>query len=323
MSSKKGPTTGTGGHGRRRLEGKGPTPKAEQRPGHPAQRRAKAPARRPAAGQRDDAPTRGSGDRQPRRSNDAVAGRNPVVEALTADVPATALLVARGVDVDKRITDAIRLANDRGVPVREVNRAELDRVTAGAHHQGLVLTIPAYSYLDPTDLLTRATDTGDAPLLVALDGVTDPHNLGAVVRSAAAFGAHGVVVPERRSAGMTPGAWKASAGAAARLPVARATNLPRTLKAYAAAGVLIAGLAGDGEVALADLDATGPLCLVVGSEGRGLSRLVGERCDVRVAIPLGPHGAAGPQGAESLNASVAAGIALYAVSTERRTAGRL
>jgi 23S rRNA (guanosine2251-2'-O)-methyltransferase len=323
VSSKKGPTTGTGGHGRRRLEGKGPTPKAEHRPGHPAQRRSKPTAKRAGPGKRGDAPTRGGTDRQSRRPTDVVAGRNPVVEALAAEVPATGLLVARGVEVDKRITDAIRLANQRGLPVREVARAELERVTGGAHHQGLALTIPAYSYLDPDDLLTRATDTGDAPLLVALDGVTDPHNLGAVVRSAAAFGAHGVVVPERRSAGMTAGAWKASAGAAARVPVARATNLPRTLKAYSDAGVLVAGLAGDGDVALADLDGTAPLCLVVGSEGRGLSRLVGERCDLRVAIPLGPPGAGSSPGIESLNASVAAGIALYAVSTARRAAGRL
>lgn len=248
-----------------------------------------------------------------------MAGRNPVLEALTAGVPASTLLVARGIDVDKRVTDAIRIANDRGVPVREVPRSDIDRATGGAHHQGLALAIAPYAYLEPDDLLARATDIGDAPLIVALDGVTDPHNLGAVVRSAAAFGAHGVLVPERRSAGMTAGAWKASAGAAARLPVARATNLPRALKAYADAGLVVAGLAGDGETALSDLDASGPLCLVVGSEGRGLSRLVGERCDVRVGITL----AGGPTGTESLNASVAAGIALYAVAERRRATGRL
>jgi 23S rRNA (guanosine2251-2'-O)-methyltransferase len=307
---KKGPSTGTGGHGKRRLEGKGPTPKAKDRPGHPAQQRV-THAKRAAA-------------RQPRRpAGDAVVGRNPVVEALAADVPATALLVARGIEVDKRVTDAIRIANTRGLAVREVPRTELDRVTGGAHHQGLALSIPAYSYLDPDDLLTRAIDTGDAPLLVALDGVTDPHNLGAIIRSAAAFGAHGVVVPERRSAGMTAGAWKASAGAAARLPVARATNLPRTLKAYADAGLVVAGLAGDGDVTLADLDATGPLCVVIGSEGRGLSRLVGERCDVRVGIPLAGGRPGSSEPGASLNASVAAGIALYSVAERRRTAGRL
>ena len=142
--------------------------------------------------------------------------------------------------------------------------------------------------------------------MVALDGVTDPRNLGAVVRSAAAFGAHGVVVPTRRSAGMTAGAWKSSAGAAARLPVARATNLPRALRAYADAGLTIAGLSADGDLPLAEFvarDGQGPLVLVVGSEGRGLSRLVGEHCDVRVGIPLSA-------GTESLNAGVAAGIAL-------------
>jgi 23S rRNA (guanosine2251-2'-O)-methyltransferase len=183
-------------------------------------------------------------------------------------------------------------------------------------HQGLVLVVRPYTYADPVDLLGRADETAEPALVVALDGVTDPRNLGAVVRSAAAFGAHGVVVPARRAAGMTPGAWKASAGAAARVPVAQATNLPRTLRDYADAGLLVAGLAADGEADLADLDGSGPLALVVGSEGRGLSRLVGERCDIRVRIPLG-------QGAESLNAGVAAGIALYAISEQRRTQGRL
>ena len=202
------------------------------------------------------------------------------------------------------------------MPVNERSRTELDRLTDGAHHQGVVLTVPAYDYLQPEDLLARATDVGDTPFLVALDGVTDPHNLGAIVRSAAAFGAHGVVVPARRSARMTPGAWKASAGAAARLPVARATNLRRALDQYADAGLAVVGLSADGATALTDLDGTEPLVLVAGAEGGGLSRLIRERCDVEVAVPLGT-------GVESLNVSVAVGIALYAVAAQRRFAGRL
>ena len=192
----------------------------------------------------------------------------------------------------------------------------MDRLTDGAHHQGVVLTIPAYDYLQPEDLLARATDVGDAPLVVALDGVTDPHNLGAIVRSAAAFGGHGVVVPMRRSARMTPGAWKASAGAAARLPVARATNLPRALDQYADAGLVVAGLSADGATALTDLAGTEPIVLVAGAEGGGLSRLIRERCDIEIAVPL-------VSGAESLNVSVAVGIALYAVASQRCSAGRL
>ncbi len=144
-----------------------------------------------------------------------------------------------------------------------------------------------------------------------LDGVTDPRNLGAVVRSASGFGAHGVVIPERRSAGMTAAAWKTSAGAAARVPVARTVNLTRQLKTYAEAGLMIAGLAADGEVPLPGLDlADGPLVLVVGSEGHGLSRLVSETCDVRVSIPMA-------SGLESLNAGVATGIALYEIARRR------
>jgi 23S rRNA (guanosine2251-2'-O)-methyltransferase len=161
-------------------------------------------------------------------------------------------------------------------------------------------------------LLARVLENAEPPLVVALDSVTDPHNLGAVVRSAAAFGAHGVLLPERRAVGVTPSAWKASAGALARVPVARATNLVRTLTTYAEAGLMIAGLDGDGEIDLDALElAAGPLIIVVGAEGKGLSRLVRERCDLTVRIPL-----SGP--VESLNASVAAGIALAEVARRRR-----
>jgi 23S rRNA (guanosine2251-2'-O)-methyltransferase len=152
---------------------------------------------------------------------------------------------------------------------------------------------------------------GEEPLIVALDSVTDPRNLGAVVRSAAGFGAHGVLVPERRSAGMTASAWKTSAGAAARLPVAQATNLTRQLKAYQEAGCMVVGLAADGDVSLPDFElATGPLVLVVGSEGGGLSRLVAETCDQLLSIPM-------VSGLESLNAGVAASVALYGISQRR------
>lgn len=309
MAARKGPQGGTGGHGRRRLQGRGPTPKAERRTGHPAARRtsAAAPGRvlgSPAA----------PGRRPPRRAGDVetVAGRNPVLEALRAGVPASTLYVAAGTAPDARVSEALRLAADRGVALVESTRAELDRLADGAVHQGLALAVPAYRYAHPDDLLARAVDSGEPALLVALDGVSDPRNLGAVLRSAAAFGAHGVLVPQRRAAGMSAGAWKASAGAAARLPVARATNLVRALRAYADAGLLTVGLAADGEVDLADLDAAvDPLVLVVGAEHRGLSRLVDEACALRVRIPM-----AG--GSESLNAAVAAGIVLCEVARRRR-----
>jgi 23S rRNA (guanosine2251-2'-O)-methyltransferase len=304
-SSKKGATVGSGGQRRRGLEGKGPTPPAEMRKGHAKQRAANAKARRAAGGQRRPA---GRGGRS---AAELVVGRNPVVEALRAEIPASAVYVQQFIDNDDRVREALRLATERGVPLLEAARPELDRLAAGLNHQGLLLQIPPYEYAHPEDLLADAADAGEDPLIVALDGVTDPRNLGAVVRSVAAFAGHGVVVPERRAAGMTAGAWKTSAGTAARVPVARATNLTRALEAYQKAGLTVVGLAADGEAELPGLDAlSGPVVIVAGSEGKGLSRLVGETCDFRVRIPM-------PGGAESLNAGVAAGIALYEASRRR------
>jgi 23S rRNA (guanosine2251-2'-O)-methyltransferase len=310
------PRPGTGGHGRRKLEGKGPTPPAAMRPGHPAQRRAAAAASG-SRGSRAAAPreaAQGASARAPRGSGDAaefVAGRNPVVESLRAAVPAAALYVGVRVQHDERISEAIKLAAGRGVAVLEAGQAELDRLTGGALHQGLALRVRPYDYAHPDDLLARAADVGQLPLIVALDGVTDPRNLGAVARSAAAFGAHGVLVPSRRGAGVTAGAWKASAGALARIPVARAANLARALASYREAGVFVAGLDAAGDTPVRDLDlATAPLALVIGSEGRGLSRIVAQACDVLVRIPIAAR-------TESLNAGVAAGIVLYEVAAVR------
>src|SRR5690606_6862158 len=301
-SGKGNPTAGSGGRVKRGLEGKGPTPKAKDRPYHKAYKeRARAEKRASAAPRRRP------------RGGDAewIAGRNPVAEALRAAVPVTTVYVADGTEKDSRVREVFAAAAEQSVPLMEVSRGELDRLTGGAVHQGVAARMPAYEYADPGDLLDRAAELGEEPLVVALDSVTDPRNLGAIVRSAAAFGAHGVVVPERRAAGMTASAWKASAGAAARIPVAQAGNLTRQLKAYQDAGCMVVGLAADGDVELPDLDlATGPLVVVVGSEGKGLSRLVGETCDQLVSIPM-----AG--GVESLNAGVAASVALYEVARLR------
>ncbi|MGH3302091.1 MAG: 23S rRNA (guanosine(2251)-2'-O)-methyltransferase RlmB [Streptosporangiaceae bacterium] len=336
------PRPGTGGYGRRKLEGKGPTPPAELRPGHPAQRRAAAKSKRTEEGVASSArntqagvgrtgtsragtgragtgragtgrspQSRGSGGSAP----EFVAGRNAVLEALQAGVPATALHVGPRLDSDERIGQAVMLAADTGVAVVEAGRNELDRITGGAVHQGLALRIRRYSYADPADLVEVARTAGQQPLIVALDGVTDPRNLGAVARSVVAFGGHGVLVPARRSAGVTAGAWKASAGALARVPVAQTANLTRALAAYADDGLFIVGLDAGGPADVADLElADSPLVIVVGSEGKGLSRLVAQRCDEVARIPL-----TGP--AESLNAGLAAGIALYAVSRRRAQLG--
>jgi 23S rRNA (guanosine2251-2'-O)-methyltransferase len=312
-SGKKGPGKGTGGHGRRRLEGKGPTPKAEERPGHPAQRRARAAAKRADSGRAAGSGGRGAARTRGGAGEDVVVGRNAVLEALRAGVPTVSVQLAAGLEADDRIDEIRALAATAELEIRDVTRAQLDRVAAGAPHQGALLVTEPFDYLHPDDLLRRAQESPLAPLIVALDGISDPHNLGAIARSAAAFAADGLLLPERRAAGVTPAAWKASAGTLARLPVARATNLVRSLKSYAEAGLMLAGLDGDGEVDLDDLElALGPLVLVIGAEGRGLSRLVGEVCDVSVRIPL-------PAPVESLNASVAAGIALAEVARRRRT----
>ncbi|MEU0692033.1 23S rRNA (guanosine(2251)-2'-O)-methyltransferase RlmB [Streptomyces uncialis] len=306
MSGKKGAQVGSGGQRRRGLEGKGPTPPAEMRKGHAKQRAANAKTRR-VQGRTATAKGRGG-----KGTSEMVVGRNPVVEALRGGVPASTLYVQQFIDNDERVREALQLAAERGgINLMEAPRPELDRMTNGLNHQGLVLQVPPYEYAHPEDLAAAAYDAGVDPLIVALDGVTDPRNLGAVVRSVTAFGGHGVVVPERRAAGMTAGAWKTSAGTAARTPVARATNLTRALEAYKKAGIVVVGLAADGELEVGDLAALGgPVVIVVGSEGKGLSRLVGETCDHRVRIAM-------PGGAESLNAGVAAGVVLYEAARRR------
>lgn len=278
----------------------------------------------PAKGRKGAARSTGGGRPTPRVSpgrkstpaKDApelLLGRNPVVEALRTHVPVTALYLAQGIDTDERVTEAVRTAGDRGIAIMEVSRAELDRMTGGVLHQGIGLQVPPFAY-EPFEDLVAAAGERVAPLLVALDGLTDPRNLGAVVRSAAAFGAHGVFFPERRAASITATAWRTSAGAAARVPISRVVNLTRALKICQQQGFTVVGLDADGEMSLYDLEvAVGPLVVVVGSEGRGLSRLVGQSCDLRVSIPMVSE-------IESLNASVAAAVALAEVARRRVTA---
>ncbi|HEX3960674.1 MAG TPA: 23S rRNA (guanosine(2251)-2'-O)-methyltransferase RlmB [Trebonia sp.] len=335
------PRPGTGGYRKSRLEGKGPTPPAEMRTGHPAQRAAvraakaaaagkaaagKAPAagqpasRTPAAGGPRARVEQGSQDRRPERRErrddapEMVAGRNSVVESLRAQVPAMALYVAGRAQEDERVAEAVQLAAAAGIALLDTSPFELDRLTGNAVHQGVALRIRPYEYAHPEDLLARRP--GQAALVVALDGVTDPRNLGAIVRSAAAFGAAGVLVPGRRSAHVTAGAWKASAGALSRLPVAQCSNLTRTIEAYKGKGLFVAGLDAEGSVDVHEMTiADGPMVLVVGSEGRGLSRIVASACDMLVSIPMS-------SGMESLNAGIAASIALYEIATVRARAAR-
>lgn len=297
--TKKGPTVGSGGVRRRGLEGRGATPPAHERTKHPAAKRAATAARKQ------------QGRHKKTDETETVLGRNPVLECLRAGVPATALYVALGADSDERLTEAVQIAADKGIAILEVPRHDLDRLSANGLHQGLALQVPPYNYAHPDDLLAEAKKEAAQPLLVALDNISDPRNLGAIVRSVAAFGGHGVLIPQRRSASVTAVAWRTSAGAAARLRVARATNLTRTLKQWADSGLQVVGLDADGDTAVDAIDGGGPIVVVVGSEGKGLSRLVRENCDAVVSIPM-----AGPT--ESLNASVAAGVVLAEIARQRR-----
>jgi len=349
----RGAQVGSGGQGRQALEGKKPTPKAEDRPYHPAGKRKAAADRftaaggfnsRPAAdastnrgtaprggaprggarGSSQGASQRGTGNTggggsSTRRAkqideHEIVTGRNSVVEALRAKIPALTLYIAARIEMDERVKEVLLMATSRNIPILEVMRPELDRLAGrDAVHQGLALKVPAYEYAHPMELLELTISRGHKPLFVALDGITDPRNLGAIIRSTAAFGGHGIIVPQRRSVGVTASAWKTSAGAAARTPVAMAANLTQTLKALKTQGVFVLGLDGGGDVSLPELGigfAERPIVIVVGSEGKGLSRLVTETCDAIVSIPISGD-------TESLNAGIAAGVTLYEVARLR------
>lgn len=239
-----------------------------------------------------------------------VGGLHPVRELLRSDQRLDRILVADTRGRSEVLDDIESLAAERGVPVSRTDRAELDRRAEGVVHQGVVAEAPAFPTVSLEDLLARIP-TGEPVLLVALDGVTDPHNLGSISRTAEAVGAHGILIPSRRTASVTPTVEKSAAGALAHLPVVQVTNLVRALARLHDHGVWSLGLDGDAEVELAAHPLVGEPCvLVVGAEGEGLSRLVRERCDALVRLPL--RGEVG-----SLNASVAAGVALYELLRHR------
>ena len=235
-----------------------------------------------------------------------LSGRNPIREAIKSGRDIEKLLVAKG-DLSGSAREIVAMAREARIPVQEVERVRLDEITR--NHQGMLAFASAYKYATVEDMLKEAKDKGEDPFLILLDGITDPHNLGAIVRTAECVGAHGVIVPERRSVGLTPAAVKASAGAVEHVKVARVGNLTRTLQDLQKAGLWITAATTDGEdVQKADL--SGPIALVIGSEGEGISRLVQEHCDRAVSLPL--KGEIG-----SLNASVAAGVLMYAVLQKR------
>jgi 23S rRNA (guanosine2251-2'-O)-methyltransferase len=316
---------------RRALRGKGPTPRAENRPNHKKYRGGedkKRPDGRSGDSRRDDGKRSEFGRkrverkridskrgdrkrdfrREPREHHDTIAGRNAVVEALRAGLPAKELVVAIGVDIDERLEESVKLAQKMGLGIREVERRQIENMTGIANHQGIALVAKPFQYSSQKEIFARAKEPA---LFVAVDGVTDPRNIGAIARSAAAFGADGLLIPERRNAPLTAAAWKSSAGAAARLPIAQVTNLVRSMQDAKEFGCFIVGLDGDADTAVEEIEiADQPIYMVVGSEGRGLSRLVRENCDLLIKIPMSNT-------VESLNASVAMSIALYAVDRKR------
>ena len=377
-STKKAKVVGAGGRNKSSLEGRGPTPKAVDRPYHPAAKKAAAAKKsvaKKAAPSKSAAPSRAKGasaaggraevgragrteggrapasragapraaasrggstrstssrtstsssrstssrtstsSRAPRKTGrpaagDWVIGRNATLEALQAGIPVDAVYVMTGIDMDERIREVLDICRARRLNLLDASRSDLDRMTNKSAHQGLAMRVPAYTYADASTFPKVAL-----PLIMVLDGITDTRNLGAIIRSCAAFGATGVVISERRAASVTPAAWKTSAGAAARIPVAQVTNIARTLKEYKQAGCFVIGMDADGDDFIHEAAAKlcdGPTVIVIGAEGDGISRLVRETCDIIAQIPM-------TTSTESLNASVAASVALYEAARVRR-----
>jgi 23S rRNA (guanosine2251-2'-O)-methyltransferase len=239
-----------------------------------------------------------------------IEGRRPVIEALRAKRPISEIVIASGAKYGGVLAEIVRLARRSGVPVREVPRKDLDALAQSRNAQGVIASTTGFAYSSIEELLSVAEASKTPPLFVALDGVTDPHNLGALARSAEAAGAHGLIVPRRRAAPVTPAADKASAGALEHLPVAQVGNLVRSLEELKEHGVWIAALDAEAETTIYDLPAEDPLCLVIGSEGKGVSRLVAERADHRVSIPMAGK-------VQSLNASAAGAVALFEIKRRR------
>jgi 23S rRNA (guanosine2251-2'-O)-methyltransferase len=242
--------------------------------------------------------------------DDLVYGMNPVLEALRGTRRAFELFVAKNLN-DRRLEKILLVAKEKEVPVRQRDKADLARISGTEHHQGVVLRMEPFVYADLHDLLDRCRAEGEPGLVLVLDGIQDPHNLGALIRSAACAGAQGVIIPKDRAVGVTPTVEKVSAGAVETVPVVQVANIVQALDLLKEAGFWTYGLAGEGAASLYDQKLSGKIALVVGGEGDGIRPLVLKSCDMVVAIPL-----AG--GVNSLNASVAGGVALFEVVRQRR-----
>ena len=241
--------------------------------------------------------------------NDIIEGRNAVIEALRAGRAIDKIFIAKG-DVDKTLGHIASKAREQGVVVVEADRRKLDFMSRTKAHQGVIALVALQEYCEIKDILALAQDRGEAPFVIVCDEISDPHNLGAIIRSAECVGAHGVVIPKRRSAGLTAIVGKASAGAAEYMSIARVANISAALKELKEAGLWVYGTAADGASGLWTTDLTGPIALVIGSEGDGMSRLVRESCDFVLSLPMKGK-------LNSLNASAAAAVTMYEVLRQR------
>ena len=248
--------------------------------------------------------------REPMAEADGIIeGRNAVLEALRAGSPVDKIYLARG-ETDAALGHIASTAREKGVVVVECDRRKLDAMSLTHAHQGVIAVAAVRAYASVEDILSAAREKGEPPLVVVCDELSDPHNLGAVIRTAECAGAHGVIIPKRRSAGLTAVVAKTSAGAVSHVPVARVPNLPSLLQELQEAGLWVFGTAADGDTLLYDADLKGPAAIVIGSEGRGMGRLVAEHCDFKVRIPMKGK-------LNSLNASAAAAILLYEAVRQR------
>ena len=240
---------------------------------------------------------------------DLIEGRNAVTEALRAGRSIDKIYIAKG-EVDKTLGHIASKARDLGIVVVEADRRKLDAMSVTKAHQGVVAMAAVKEYCTVEDILAIAEERGEAPFVILCDEISDPHNLGAILRTAECVGAHGVIIPKRRSAGLTSIVDKTSAGAAEHMAVARVPNLPAAIKELKDRGLWIYGTAVDAEGGMWTTDFTGPLCIVIGSEGDGMGRLVTEQCDFLVKIPMRGK-------VNSLNASAAASVMMYEVLRQR------
>jgi 23S rRNA (guanosine2251-2'-O)-methyltransferase len=240
---------------------------------------------------------------------DLIEGRNAVIEALKSDRTIEQILVAKG-DVEGSVNLILALARDMKVVVKEVDRKKLDQMSVSKVHQGVIAIVTPYKYFQVEDILAHADEKNEKPFIVILDEIEDPHNFGAIIRSAEVCGAHGIIIPKRRNVGVTPVVYKSSAGAVEHMKIAKVTNINAVIDELKEKGIWIYGADMDGQSYCFDTDFKGALALVIGSEGKGISKLTKNKCDVIVKIPMVGN-------INSLNASVAGGIMMYEVLKQR------